>query len=444
MTHHSNEAGVFFVQALQLLLNNGLTFSNNPEMIWTRTGENSFSGQWQERFTSNVGYVFHRAEASIESLYQAMPSVQQWAAEVGSYFPNHRYVSSQQRLPIPIVLGIDRILRILGYLLPSLTGSGKIPFTTAIGLALAQLNSYLRSDEREYQSWVFVLANARIMKPFHIDDSVEFRSLTDAEAHYAASGIAQLNVLGMDSPLVYQNVQMFDWFSPRTHRSIIEIRVVRDGKGDETMGPTLRLALDLVSTLRLVKGGGVQGAEYWLKDGNPWAPWPYSIQRLRISDAQGWLRDATMVDASDARTIGQLCRALQGLPVESPLRRVLSRVEDSFGRVRDDDRLLDCWMGLEMLFTDPQQRVNFNPSGFYRCSWYLADNYEERANIFKELQFAAKQRNRLVHRHQKSDHQRIRQCAEITEKLLVRSLSKAIGRGIEPDLAKLDARLLGS
>jgi Apea-like HEPN len=100
--------------------------------------------------------------------------------------------------------------------------------------------------------------------------------------------------------------------------------------------------------------------------------------------------------SDDAPLILQLFEKLEKLADDNQLALALRRYNDAHERVRPEDKIVDCWIGLEALFaSDASQEVTFRVS--LRAAKLIGSDEEHRFEIYKRLKKLYKTRSSVVH-----------------------------------------------
>jgi hypothetical protein len=116
-------------------------------------------------------------------------------------------------------------------------------------------------------------------------------------------------------------------------------------------------------------------------------------------------------------------------PEEGAFALALRRLVASSERVSAEDRLIDCWVAFEALFTpDPGSELSFRAS--LRIARYVGVDADERRSIFDGLRKAYEWRSQIVHGSGEPNAGQLRKRGTLEDALAVseESLRRALRR----------------
>jgi hypothetical protein len=208
----------------------------------------------------------------------------------------------------------------------------------------------------------------------------------------------------------------------------------------KALGPDLNelqtTAQRVVTALRLLLPGGVAIAMSWL---DPLMPvFGVAPHKMAFSSMLGWQVYPPRMNWQGSED--DLSRIYARLPPTSlpTVSLALRRFEGAYGRISDEDRLIDYWIGLEALFlADRQNELSY--LGPLRIARFLEQDRSARTAVFDRLRKSYGLRSQIVHgKHPGNVHA----TTVETEHLLRTALAKMLLNGAAPTEQQLQDLLL--
>lgn len=189
------------------------------------------------------------------------------------------------------------------------------------------------------------------------------------------------------------------------------------------------IAQSVVLALRLIKANPI-GIDSYLWDvpdqpfrdmrgmvmGGILPPFAYSGERYVLTE-------------KDAQAFPKLLRRAKKAYTNSELSIVLTRLDDSYLRTKQDDKLIDYWVALEALFFAliPKEYVSsMGDTVAANIAYYIGNTESERRSIFASIIASHKVRGYLVHGQRGAAPQNIDIVVKKTEQYLRLALRKRI------------------
>ena len=187
------------------------------------------------------------------------------------------------------------------------------------------------------------------------------------------------------------------WLPLATSRAACLVTVSFEGEGTaDRKSATARLVLAM-SVLRLVHNPDARLV--LVEDRIATMPWTARVSTCAPDDRLPWLVDPdaqlSVVSGASAVTWFAIERSVNG----GRLLPALRRWNDACERERDDDRLVDSWVGLETLFGDDGE-VTFKLA--LRMAAVLRRGGQDREALFREVKKAYGGRSKVVHGAEKA------------------------------------------
>jgi hypothetical protein len=181
----------------------------------------------------------------------------------------------------------------------------------------------------------------------------------------------------------------------------------------------------MLTALRLVQSNDVGIHSIWYVDENPFGRFP-SPRWLWSDPIPSDSRSAqTVVTADVENQVREIWPHLAREQTKRPLLVALERLNDSYRRAKQEDRLIDYWVGLEALFLQvKEQELRFRAA--LLTAQYIATAPAGRYPIFRDIRDSYDLRSKVVHGAELPDPDRIRELTEHTGNALRRSLRKCI------------------
>jgi hypothetical protein len=181
----------------------------------------------------------------------------------------------------------------------------------------------------------------------------------------------------------------------------------------------------MLTALRLVQSNDVGIHSLWYVDENPFGRFPIP-RRLWSDPMPSDSRSAQTVMTADVENqVREIWPHLAREQTERPLLVALERLNDSYRRAKQEDRLIDYWVGLEALFLRvKEQELRFRAA--LLTAQYIATAPAGRYPIFRDIRDSYDLRSKVVHGAELPDPDRIRELTEHTGNALRRSLRKCI------------------
>lgn len=191
----------------------------------------------------------------------------------------------------------------------------------------------------------------------------------------------------------------------------------------------MSIAQKVVLALRLLKSHLVGIASYrWQIPDQPFVIYnglSYPIP-LRHFDFKG---EPYHLTQEDADALPKLWRKSKKAYGKSELATVITRYEDSYTRVKPEDKLIDYWIGLEALFfalIDKEYVGNMGETVASTISYYLGNTADERRSIYTAIIASHKARGHFVHGQRGKPIENLDLVVKKTEKYLRMALRKRI------------------
>jgi hypothetical protein len=123
-------------------------------------------------------------------------------------------------------------------------------------------------------------------------------------------------------------------------------------------------------------------------------PWTARVVRRAADDRLPWLVDLDVQTGAVSKDCAAMWLAVERSVNAGRLLPALRRWNDACDRERDDDRLVDAWVGLETLFGDDSE-VTFKLA--LRMAAVLRTESQDREALFRDVKKAYGGRSKVVH-----------------------------------------------
>jgi len=180
---------------------------------------------------------------------------------------------------------------------------------------------------------------------------------------------------------------------------------------------------DVLTTLRLYQDAWVGTSSRWFEATTPTFQ---HIEAFRGSVRSSlWMPFGEyQVDGADVPRLIELYEWVAAMPETGPLRTPIRRLNQSYDRPSDEDRLIDYWIALESLFLDDQGELTYKAS--IRIARLVGDDLTTRKAIKKQISASYSERSKVV--HGKATRWDLREVAAETGQVL----RTAIQRWLDP------------
>lgn len=112
---------------------------------------------------------------------------------------------------------------------------------------------------------------------------------------------------------------------------------------------------------------------------------------------------------------------------DDELSTALTRLEDSYGRTKDADRLIDYWTALEWLFLPPNTRVqDMGETAAMVLAHYIGLSASARRSIREDIKRSHTLRSHIIHGKRGSQPHNLAEMVTKTGERLRRALRKRI------------------
>ena len=281
----------------------------------------------------------------------------------------------------------------------------------------AQLQEYLSQPGPFASEWLLHLSNLSI-EPNRVDleEGLALRQVPQDERIW-------LIKLRLQSPLA-------GWF---THDvlAVLEYKDV-EAKWSSHLQVTqavLNTANTVVIALRLLKAQPVGLTGYhWQPVDQPFVTFPRHYTALNFNlPPMTYVGDRYVLTSGDADTLVTLWLNVQRALSDNMLKVALTRLEDSYHRTKDEDRLIDYWTALESLFlprgSGPAQQGLMVAAVL---AHYVGATASERDSIVSILIESHRLRNTIIHADKMKRPDKIKEMVTKTGTYLREALRKRI------------------
>jgi hypothetical protein len=202
-----------------------------------------------------------------------------------------------------------------------------------------------------------------------------------------------------------------------------------------------KVAKRMLNALRLVQPNDVGIHSVWYVDENPFGrmamprqPWPDPI----ASSPHAAL---TIVTQDIERQVREIWPHLIDEQANRSLVLALERLNSSYHRAKDEDRLIDYWVGLEALFLRvKEQELRFRAA--LLTAQFVSTERAGRYQVFQNIRDSYDLRSSIVHGAKLPGPERIRELTVLTGDALRQSLRKCLPDRRPPDPERIFTELL--
>ncbi|HLG11166.1 MAG TPA: hypothetical protein VI876_05335 [Dehalococcoidia bacterium] len=167
----------------------------------------------------------------------------------------------------------------------------------------------------------------------------------------------------------------------------------------------------------------------------------YGDGGMRASFDAGRIFGQSELTAAVCEKARDVAASLPAASAKKTIRLALDRLNYAARRLRNEDKLLDSWIGLEALFLPDGRQGELRYRAALRMAFYLAEEPEARPAIFDEVKASYDSRPSLVHGDEVPG---LRDTATLTFDLLRRALLKAINDPESIGSDRLHSMVLGA
>jgi len=198
----------------------------------------------------------------------------------------------------------------------------------------------------------------------------------------------------------------------------------------------------LLSGLHLLDNRFVVGHSLWYVDTNPFQRFElrridYSMRKVPASGPYG----RYVLTSEHARQLQQIWPMLTRPDRDPRIDLALRRLESTYERKLNEDKILDYWIALEALFL-PTQEAELSFRAALRIARYLGESHDERVEIFESVKSSYGVRSKVAHGARLRAEADLEGTVLRTGALLRRALVKALTDGQPPNVRQLDRDLL--
>jgi hypothetical protein len=192
----------------------------------------------------------------------------------------------------------------------------------------------------------------------------------------------------------------------------------------------------VVAALRLLAPGAVAILQSWLDPLIPVFGFPRSmglgqlLGLVRLGPSMAW-------QGSEVE-LRQVFNALPRAASMPTVALALRRFDAAYGRISDEDRLIDYWIALEALFL-PDRQDELSYMGSLRIARFLEQDRLARTATFELMRRSYRLRSQIVHGSTPGE---IHEVAGETEQVLRRALRRMLLSGVAPSEAAFRGLLL--
>jgi Apea-like HEPN len=164
-------------------------------------------------------------------------------------------------------------------------------------------------------------------------------------------------------------------------------------------GPLLSTANTAVLALRLLKAQPVGLSGYHWQPVDQPLLFPRHYTPLDFNrPPMAYLGERYVLTSSDADALAALWPRVRRALTDDLLKIALTRLEDSYHRTKDEDRLIDYWTALESLFLPDDRRIqDMGETVAMVVAHYLGRNVSERNSIRNDITRSHTLRSHIVH-----------------------------------------------
>jgi Apea-like HEPN len=215
-------------------------------------------------------------------------------------------------------------------------------------------------------------------------------------------GVAEVNFsLGLSLRRL-SNAEIEHWINPSyslydlpvSAEDIISVdcAIVIDGDEATVQSLAQRPADNIVSAVRLLTDTGVQAPFF-----DQWAGGPFRVRRSRgFPDMAHLYVRQTEIGLNQVDSLKTLWNRLQDSPNRALVDLAISRWSSGISRQRNEDRVIDYWVGLESLFcADSTSEIRFRAG--LRIAAFLGETPDERQQLHQRMTASYDWRSALVH-----------------------------------------------
>jgi hypothetical protein len=204
---------------------------------------------------------------------------------------------------------------------------------------------------------------------------------------------------------------------------------------------TVHFATRMLNALRLVQPNDVGIHSIWYVDENPFGRVPYPRRIWQDPIASKPDAAQTVVTNDIERQVREIWPHLAEDQTDRSLVLALERLNTSYHRAKDEDRLIDYWVGLEALFLRVREQ-ELRLRAALLTAQFITSERAERYPVFREIRASYDLRSWIVHGSELPSSERIRELTELTGNALRRSLHMCLPDRRPPDTDHILQNLL--
>ena len=186
------------------------------------------------------------------------------------------------------------------------------------------------------------------------------------------------------------------------------------------------LVQPVVLALRLIKPNPIGVISYqWSIPDQPFIMFAGFSTSLPLYP-NAFMGDLYVLTHADSSTLPRLWKKTKKAYRDSKLLTVLTRFEDSYTRMKPQDKLIDCWTALEALFFLEDEFQDMGKSLALAASCYLGKDSSERSTIYHDLTRSHTLRSFYIHGERKKPKHPLDEMVTKTGEHLRNALRKRI------------------
>jgi hypothetical protein len=197
----------------------------------------------------------------------------------------------------------------------------------------------------------------------------------------------------------------------------------------------------MLNALRLVQPNDVGIHSVWYVDENPFGRMPMPRQPWQDPIASSPHAAQTVLTQDIVRQVRDIWPHLSQGQTDRSLVTALDRLNSSYHRAKDEDRLIDYWVGLEALFLRVKEG-ELRLRAALLTAQFVSRERAERYRVFRDIRASYDLRSQVVHGAELPDPERIRELTVLTGDALRCSLRRCLPNRRPPDLERMFEELL--
>jgi hypothetical protein len=294
--------------------------------------------------------------------------------------------------------------------------------------------------------WLFQFDNLRMeIDDFDIEPGIRLRRPTEQERNQAFQ--ARFDSLPPGSfrrELVNVNpARLMDMRDARDIPDVLlEVAGHRQLPRSHLSGATAwNVVRRMLNALRLVQPNDVGIHSVWYVDENPFGRMPMPRQPWPDPIASSPQAAQTILTQDVERQVREIWPHLAVEQTDRTLVLALERLNSSYHRAKDEDRLIDYWVGLEALFLRiKEQELRLRAA--LLTAQFITEGRADRHRVFLDIRASYDLRSWVVHGAKLPDAEQIRTLTALTGDALRQTLRMCLADRRPPDPERIFRELL--